>query len=158
MSCARKLLAAALLLALTAIPGRAGEADKANMEILRDTIRANRKALVAANLTLTDDEAKKFWPIYDKYDTELTAVDDRIGKVVEDYIASFKNLSDDKATKLASDYLAAEADRVKVKQTYFDQFEKALPGKKVARMYQIQNKMDAVLRYDMASTIPVVGE
>jgi hypothetical protein len=154
----RIVLMAVLALGLLAAPGRAGEADKADLDILLDTIRANRKALVASNLTLTDEEAGKFWPLYDRYQGELNAVQDRGVKIIEDYSASFKNLSDEKAMKLATDWLAAEADRVKIRQGYLDQFAKVLPGRKVVRFYQIENKMDAVLRYDLASHIPVVEQ
>ena len=158
MPCARILLATVLALALSATPGRAGEAARANLDILRDTIRANRKALVAANLTLSDEEAARFWPLYDRYQADLKLVQDRAVKIIEDYTASFNNLSDDKALKLADDWLSAEGDRVKVRRTYLDQFAKVLPGRKVVRFYQIENKMDAVLRYDLAGQIPVVGE
>jgi hypothetical protein len=158
MSCLRYLLVAVLMLALSATSGRAGEADKANLDILRDTIRANKKALVAANLTLTDEEAGRFWPLYDKYQTDLKAVQDRAVKVIEDYTSSFHDLSNEKAMKLANDWLSAEGDRVKVRRDYLEQFEKVLPGKKVVRFYQIENKMDAVLRYDLAAEIPVVEQ
>ena len=150
------LVAAALLLSVSS--GLAGEAAKADMDILRDTIRANKKALVAANLTLTDEEAGRFWPLYDKYQTDLKAVQDRAVKVIEDYTSSFHDLSNEKAMKLADDWLSAEADRVKVRRDYLEQFEKVLPGKKVVRFYQIDNKMDAVLRYDLAAEIPVVEQ
>jgi hypothetical protein len=158
MSGARMLLATILTLALSATPGLAGEAAKANLDILRDTIQANKKALVAANLTLTDEEAARFWPLYDRYQADLKLVQDRAVKIIEDYTASFNNLSDDKAMKLADDWLSAEGDRVKVRRTYLDEFAKVLPGRKVVRFYQIENKMDAVLRYDLAGQIPVVGE
>ena len=158
MSSSRILLAAVLTLALSGTPGRAGEAAKANLDILRDTIRANKKALVAANLTLTDEEAARFWPLYDRYQTELKPVQDRAVKVIEDYTASFRDLSNDKATKLADDWLSAEVDRVKVRRAYLEQFAKVVPGRKVVRFYQIENKMDAVLRYDLAGEIPVVEE
>ena len=154
----RILLLAVFAFGLFATPGRAGEADKANLDILLDTIRANRKALVAANLKLTDEEAAKFWPLYDRYQGELNGVQDRAVKVIEDYTASFKDISDDKAMKLADDWLSAEGDRIKIRRTYLDEFAKVLPGKKVVRFYQIENKMDAVLRYDLAAAIPVVGD
>jgi hypothetical protein len=152
------LLALALLLGASALPSRAGEADQANLDILVDTIRANRKALVAANLKLSDEEAGKFWPAYANYQTEMNAVQDRMVKLIEDYTASFGSLSDDKATKLVEDYLAVEEDRVKVRRAHLAKMTAALPGKKVARFYQIENKMDAVVRYDLAATIPVVEE
>ena len=78
--------------------------------------------------------------------------------MIEDYIANFHDLSNEKALQLVEDYLAVEADRVKVRRTYVAEFAKILPGRKVARFYQIENKMDAVLRYDLAATIPVVEE
>jgi hypothetical protein len=158
MSFIRMLLASILALAILAAPGRAGEAAKANQEILGDTIRANKKALVAVNLRLTDEEAARFWPVYDRYQQDLAGVQDRLVKVIEDYKASFRNLSDEKAMKLVEDYLVAEADRAKVRRDHLAEFAKAIPGRKVARFYQIENKMDAVLRYDLAATIPVVEE
>ena len=145
-------------MAVRAAPPPTGQAAQANLDVLLDAIRSNRKALVAVNLKLTDDEAAKFWPVYDRYQKEINAVGDRLVGVIQDYTANFSGLSDDKATKLVDDYLAAEADRVKVKRAYVDEFAKTLPGRKVARFYQIENKMDAVIRYDLAATIPVVEE
>ena len=163
MSNIRLLLAAGVVLilssvALRAAPPPTGKAAEANLQTLVDAIRANRKALVAANLKLTDDEAAKFWPIFDRYQKEINATGDRALSVIQDYTANFNDLSNEKATQLVDQYLAAEADRVKVKRTYVDEFAKALPGRTLARFYQIENKMDAVIRYDLASTIPVVEE
>jgi len=158
MSLIRMLFASILVFAIFAAPGRAGEAAKANREILSDTIRANKKALVAVNLRLTDEEAARFWPVYDRYQQDLAGVQDRLVKVIDDYTASFRNLSDGKAMKLVEDYLAAEADRAKVRRDHLAELAKTIPGRKVARFYQIENKMDAVVRYDLAATIPVVEE
>ena len=156
MPAARLLLAVFLVLAPAV--GRAGEADDANVDILRDTIRANKKALVAANLTLSDEEAAKFWPLYDEYQKKLTAVNDRLVALVKDYTTNFTSMPDDHALKLAEDYLGVEEDRVKVRREYLPQFAKVLPGRKVARFLQIENKMDAVVRYDLAEEIPVIDE
>ena len=93
-----------------------------------NAIRANRKALVAVNLKLTDDEAAKFWPVYDRYQQEINAIGDRLVGVIKDYGAHFRDLADDKAMKLVDDYLAIEADRVKVRRTYVEEFAKACPG------------------------------
>jgi hypothetical protein len=146
-----------MLLVLFAAPARAaGEAAKTNLEILRDTIRVNKKALVAANLDLTDPEAAKFWPVYDRYQADLIVVHDRLVKLIQVYTASFRDLSNEKAMQLVEEYLSVEAARVELRRIYLGEFAKALPGKKVARFYQIENKMDAVLRYDLAAEIPVI--
>jgi hypothetical protein len=163
MSKIRVLLALSLILAASAAALRAeepvaGQAAEAELDVLLSAIRSNRKALVAVNLTLTDEEAAKFWPVYDRYQKEINAVGDRALAVIQDYIASFKDVSNEKAMKLVEDYLAAEADRVQVRRTYIPEFTAILPGRKVARLYQIENKMDAVIRYDLAAAIPVVEE
>jgi len=163
MSKIRLVLAAAVILGLSAAALRAaqppaGQAAEANLDVLVDAIRSNRKALVAVNLNLTDDEAAKFWPIYDRYQKEINATGDRLVGVIQDYTANFSDLSNEKAMTLVEEYLTIEADRVKVRRSYVDEFAKVLPGRKVARFYQIENKMDAVMRYDLAATIPVVEE
>jgi hypothetical protein len=162
MSNIRLVLAVAVILAVSAVALRAaqppGGQAESNLDVLLDSIRSNRKALVAVNLKLTDDEAAKFWPIYDRYQKETNVLGDRLVGVIQDYSAHFSDLSNDNAMKLVDDYLTIEADRVKVRRAYVDEFATALPGRKVARFYQIENKMDAVIRYDLAATIPVVEE
>ena len=161
MSKLRLLFVAGVILGLSAAGLRAaqpptGKAEEASVDALLDAVRANRKALVAVNLNLTDEEAARFWPIYDRYQKEINALGDRLVAVIEDYSANFSDLSNEKAMKLVDDYLSIETDRAKVKRTYLDEFAKAVPGRTVARFYQIENKMDAVIRYDLAATIPVV--
>ena len=157
------VISAALLLGLAPVPGRAeepaaGQASEARLQVLLDTIRANRSAMVAVNLGLSDEEAGRFWPVYERYQTEMNALGDRVSTLIQDYSENFRDLSDEKALSLIADYLAIEADRIQVRHSYLPQFAETLPGRTVARFYQIENKMDAVLRYDLAATIPVVEE
>ena len=100
MTAARLALLASLLVALFATPIPAGEADQAQMDILLDTVRANKRALVAVNLTLSDEEAGKFWPVYDRYQGELSPIGDRIAKVVDEYTKAFPNIPDDRAAAM----------------------------------------------------------
>jgi hypothetical protein len=163
MSYTRPLLAVTLACALSSTAVGAAEkgaasAPQTQQAILLDTIRANRKAFVAVNLQLTDEEAKGFWPLYDTYQKELSAIGDRVVAIIEEYSASFRDLSDDKAVKLMDGYLAAETERAEVRRKYFAEFGKVLSGRTVTRFYQIENKMDAILRYEMAASIPVVDE
>jgi hypothetical protein len=168
MSTLCSLLAAALLLGGLAATARAqdpaaasasvGAAAEADLGVLLDAIRANRKALVAVNLALSDEEAAKFWPVYDRYARELYATGDRLAAVIQEYTASYRTLSGEAALKLVDEYLAVEADRVKVRQAYRPEFAEVLPGRTVARLYQIENKIDAVIKYDLAADIPVIDE
>ena len=67
-------------------------------------------------------------------------------------------MSDDKAMKLSQDYLGLENDRVQLRKTYLPEFAKVLPGRSVARLFQLENKMDAIVRYELAGDIPVLDE
>jgi hypothetical protein len=160
----RALLFCAALLTLSA--GEIGAAEhagkpasaEADRDVLVNTVRANRRALVAVNLALTSEQAAQFWPLYDRYQAEIAAIGDRAMALVGDYVAHYADLSNEKAMQLMTDYLGAEAERLKVRQTYLPEFAKILPGRTVARFYQIENKIDAVLRYELAATIPVVEQ
>jgi hypothetical protein len=163
LSNTRLFLAAALACLLSGAPvyaadTGAADAPQAEPGILLDTIRANRKALVAVNLELSPEEANEFWPLYDRYQKEISATGDRVVAIVDEYTATFRDLSNEKALQLMESYLAAEAERLQVRRSYLGEFAKVLPGRTLARFYQVENKMDAVLRYDLAAAIPVVDE
>ena len=163
MSTTRVLLLAALGCCLVAVPSdaaskAAAKTTEADPKLLLETVRSNTAALVAANLRLTTDEAAKFWPIYARYRQEMNAIGDRLAALVEDYTTHFSDLSNEKALQILQDYLTAESDRIKVRQTYVPQFSAVLPGRTVARFYQLENKMDAIMRYDLAASIPVVEQ
>lgn len=155
---ASKILAgvAAVVLVLLAGGARAAEADEATLEILGSTIQANRKALIAVNLGLSDEESGVFWPIYDRYERELAEIRRRLAAVIDEYAQNFAQLTDAQAHDLVQRYLAVESDRSALRQSYLQEFSGVLPGKKVMRFYQMENKMDAVIRYQIAATIPVV--
>jgi hypothetical protein len=158
MSRSLRLLGFSLLLALAAAPVQAGEAEEASLEILRDTLRTNKKALVDVNLALSDAEAKAFWPVYDRYQADLGAVQQRLVRLIEEYSANFGKMTDAEAEKLTENYLAIERDRAKVREAFLEPISATLPGRKLMRFYQIENKIDAVLRYELARTIPVVEQ
>lgn len=161
----RLLRSAALALTLVLLAGSAAAEEakstspsQSQLSVLLDTIRANRKALVAVNLELSEEQAKSFWPVYDQYLAELGENQNKVVAVIDEYTKSFGTLSDDKAAQLTKDYLAAESDRVQLRQKYLPEFQKILPGRTVARLFQLENKLDAVIRYDLAGRIPVIDE
>jgi hypothetical protein len=129
-----------------------------NMQILRDKIKADKKLVVAMNMELTESEAKAFWPIYDEYQKDLQKINRRIADLLESYAADFrgKSLTDEKAKKLIDEALAIEQAEAGLKSTYAPKLSKALPVKKVARYLQIENKIRAIIKYDLASGVPLV--
>ena len=129
-----------------------------NMQILRDKIKADKKLVVATNMELTESEAKDFWPIYDQYQKDLQKINQRIVSVLEGYATDFrgKSLTDEKAKKLIEEAVAIEQAEANLKSAYAPKLSKVLPVKKVARYLQIENKIRAVVKYDLAQGVPLV--
>jgi len=148
---------AVLLIVSLALPLAAQQEKPAdNMNVVREALRANKKALVADNMQLTESEAKAFWPVYEEYQTEIKVIGDRMVKLIENYGATHKVMTDDTAGKLLKESISIQGDRVKLQEKYLPKFEKVLPMTKVARYYQIENKFRAVVDYDVTSEIPLV--
>jgi hypothetical protein len=129
-----------------------------NMKILLDKIKADKKLLVAANMELTEPEAKGFWPVYDEYQKELMAINQRIAKLIESYAADYKanTLTDEKAQKLIDELVAIEKADGGLQASFVPKLSKVLTSKKVLRYLQIENKIRAALKYELAGNIPVV--
>ena len=148
---------AVLLIVSLALPLAAQQEKPAdNMNVVREALRANKKALVADNMQLTESEAKAFWPVYEEYQTEIKVIGDRMVKLIENYGATHKVMTDDTAGKLLKNLMSIQRDRVTLQEKYLPKFEKVLPMTKVARYYQIENKFRAVVDYDVTSEIPLV--
>jgi hypothetical protein len=145
-----------VVIAAMACPVLAQDKPADNMQIVLEKIRADKRLLVADNMQLTEGEAKAFWPVYDRYQDELFLLRVRFAKLITDYAEAYKNMNDTTARKLLDEYLATEALGLKLRQAYLPRFRKVLPQVKVARYYQIENKIQAVLMYELARNIPLV--
>ena len=156
----KKTLAIAMAIMLFGLAPLNAAQDKPadNMQILRDKIKADKKLVVASNMELTESEAKNFWPIYDEYQKELQKINRRIVGLLESYADDFRSnkLTDDKAKKLIDEANAIEQAEVNLKSTFAPKLSKALPVIKVARYLQIENKIRAVVKYDLAQGVPLM--
>jgi len=133
-------------------------ADNTNMEILREKMRADKKLLVAANMVLTDTEATAFWPVYEEYQKQLEQLNERLKTAIETYAKEFNanTLTDETAKKLIDETLTIDAAEVQMRKDFSGKLAEVLPGKKVARYLQLENKVRAALRYELAAQIPLV--
>ena len=149
----------AILIASPAFAQPKPAADKPadNMQILREKLKADKKLVVAANMALTEGEAKNFWPLYEEYQKELHKINDRLAMVIVSYSKDHeaKSLTDAKAKALLDRYLAVEEAEVKMKRAFVPKLSKVLPGLKVARYMQIENKIRAIVRYEIAGEVPL---
>lgn len=156
----RRSVLGVVMLALSgalAQPALAQEATT-NMGILIEKVKADKKLLVAANMDLTDAEGKAFWPVYDAYQKDLQAINERLAKAIKMYADAYEQgpLANDTAKKLFNEAVSAEEAEVKLKQSYLPKLEKVVPAAKAVRYLQIESKIRAAIRYELADAIPLV--
>ena len=146
-----------LMIAVCA-PLWAKESADTNLQILLDKIHADKKLLVAANMDLSDDEGKAFWPVYDSYQKDLKGINKRLMAVISSYAEAWNNdaLTDEKAKSLLDEALAIEESEVQLRKKHADKLFGVLSAKLVVRYLQIENKIRAAIRYDLAEEIPLV--
>jgi len=126
-----------------------------NMQIVLEKVRADKKLLVSENMQLTEAEAKAFWPVYDQYQDELFLLRTRTVKLIKDFADAYEKMTNETAKKLMDEYITIETLGPKLRQAYLPKFRKVLPEIKVVRYYQIENKIQAALFYELAKSIPL---
>jgi predicted outer membrane protein len=148
---------AGLALALMAPTASAQDKPANNMQVLAEKIKADKKMVVAANMGLTESEAKGFWPIYDAYQKDLAQLNGRLYKLIETYAGYYNSnsLTDAKAKELTDGAIAIEAAELDLKKSYLPKLYSALPAVKVARYIQIENKIRAIVKLEIAAEVPL---
>ena len=150
---------ARLVLACVAAPMAVAQdkaADVTDMQALRDAVRADKRKYVASLMTLTAAEAKRFWPIYDKYQRDLEGTNrDRV-VAVQEFMFRDKPLTNLAAKQYATRLLALDEAEIKARRTMRNRVMRALPAVKAARYMMLEQKINAVQDYDLAAAVPLV--
>ncbi|MGZ3595448.1 MAG: hypothetical protein ACXU9G_06330 [Syntrophales bacterium] len=155
----KKVLSAVIMFVicfLFIVPVYAQDKPADTNELLKEKIRTDKKLVVAEDMQFTEAEAKVFWPIYESYQKKQAKLYERAKNLVAEYAENYQTMTDAMAKKLLDDFMRIESDRLKLKNEYLPMFRKVLSEKKVARYYQLENKIDAVVNYEVAKVIPLV--
>ena len=145
----------ALMMAAGVIPALCQEKPAGEMQLLLEKVRADKKLLVEENMELTESEAKGFWRVYERYQDELFLLRTRTIKLIKDYADAYGKMTNETAKKLLDEYVTIETLGPRLRQAYLPKFREVLPDVKVARYYQIENKIQAALMYELAANIPL---
>ncbi len=134
----------------------AQEPSTDNMQIVLEKMKADKKLLVAENMQLTEKEAKGFWPVYDKYQDEIFLLRMRTLSLIKAYKDAYGKMTNATAKKLLDELMTIETLRLEVRKAYLPKFRQVLPDVKVVRYYQIENKIQAAVDYELGSGIPLI--
>jgi hypothetical protein len=129
-----------------------------DLDLLRKDLRSKRKQLIAANLTLTDVEATKFWPVYDKYVTELIEINDKKFGLIQEYADNYGKLTDEQSLSFIRKWLDADIATAQLRQKYVPLVSQVLVGRKAATFFQLDRRIAMMLELQVSSQMPLVQQ
>ncbi len=126
------------------------------IESIRADYRANKVSVITDVMEFTAKESSEFWPIYRRYDNDLTKLDDERISLVKSYATKYRMLTNDQASELAEQAFDFETKRLDLRKQYYDEFSRKLPAKTVAKFFQLEHRLDLLIDVEIASQLPMV--
>jgi hypothetical protein len=127
-----------------------------DISMLRKDIRSQRKQLIAANMSLTSDEAEKFWPIYEQYIGELVQINNTKYDLIKQYVQSSGALTADQADNSVKQWLGVEESVAQLRMKYIPTFRKVLSAQNTALFYQLDRRVQLMIDLQLASQLPLI--
>lgn len=156
--CSTALISTVMLLAT---PGDVhAQGAQQDIDDGRAMIRAGFRGLIREEIPMTEQESAAFWPVYDEYERAVTTIMDRYSALITDYIDRFDQgeMSNDYADELLNEYFAIRQELLDVRRAFIPKFKAVLPSLMVARLYQLENKVNAEVDIQLALAIPLISE
>jgi hypothetical protein len=125
------------------------------LALLRRDIRSIKKQLIAANLTLTDGEATKFWQVYEEYSVDTGKINDTRTAIIKEYSDEYGTLTDDQADNLIRRWLDTDIEQTKLRQRYVPIFRRVLAGKRAATFFQLDRRISTMIDVQLTSQLPL---
>jgi Spy/CpxP family protein refolding chaperone len=142
--------------ATTPTPPRSAPLTRGQIEAIRDEFHAGKSDLIAKNVSLTSQEAAKFWPVYKQYETAGRALNDKRWDVLMKYVDAGDKPDPALITSLVKASLQRDLDLAKLRVDYAPRFAKVLPREKAARFLQVERALSLIADAKLASLVPLL--
>jgi uncharacterized FlgJ-related protein len=126
------------------------------IDLLRKDVRASKADILAKTMELDAKQSAAFWPVYKQYEAERQKLGDERFNIIQDLADHFDSLNDANAKGLLERSFVVEDKRVALEKRYKDEFLKVLPGKVVARFFQVETRLNNLINLKLSSQIPLV--
>ena len=126
------------------------------LEIAREVLKTEKKAVIAELMQLSDEESQPFWNIYNEYQGKLYLVQNKRIEIIRDYSEHFETLTGEKADELYTKSMAFKQEILKLEKQYYKKFKKILPAGKAARFFQAENKIETMIDANLSLEIPLI--
>jgi len=137
----KKMLLMCLLCLPVALSAQRTSLVKEKAKEKKDRVETEKIAFITKELELTSEEAQKFWPVYNEYSNER----EELRKQRRESIKVTEEMTDAEATKAIENMLTLREKELALQREYINKFLEVLPGKKVAKLYNAEEKFKRML-------------
>ncbi|MGD8293819.1 MAG: hypothetical protein PVF37_19050 [Desulfobacterales bacterium] len=127
-----------------------------DLQAASEIIKTQKRLYIEKMLALTQQEKDVFWSLYDEYESGLSKLRGERIKLATNFLQSRRNLSDADAIAMLNQKLRLDEADLKLKQSYVVKFMQVMPGRKVVRFYQAENRFDTAAEAELYRNIPVI--
>ena len=125
--------------------------------LLRQDLRAKKMQVIGQNMSLSDAEAQKFWPIYNHYVKDLQEVNNQKYALLKQYAQMWGTMTDQDAVIYVRNWLEADGQAQALRVKYVPVVNQVLPGKKAATFFQLDRRLNMIIDLQLFSQIPLAG-
>jgi hypothetical protein len=129
--------------------------DAAVLQLERSNIRSQKRAIIKKFFSLSDEQSRNFWPIYDKYEARVIKLNDERLALIMDYVKHREDLSAEKATELINSVMQIQLQRQELKRAYVTDLGKVLTARQALRLLLLENQIDVQIDAQIAAQIPL---
>jgi len=136
--------------------GTTAVAQKTEAELVRSAFQLEKKALVADYLQMSNDEAEKFWPIYNQYEAQRIDAFTRRFKLIDTYLVNIeKGIAEVHADEMVKESAAIQKKELELRQKYYKLIKKSISLPVAARFYQVEDAINVAVRNELYGNLPV---
>ena len=128
------------------------------IELTRAEVQNKRQEIIKELMDLTPEQSQAFWPVYRDYRSEAAKLGDQRVAMIETYLKNSQSMTDKQADDLLDNSFKLRQRQLDLQKKYVGRFHKVLPAVKVARLYQLENALDAVISANLQANMPMVGD
>ncbi len=126
------------------------------IEVVRSVLKTEKKAVIAETMAFTDDEAKVFWPLYNEFNGKVYIIQSKRVAIIKDFAENYENMTDEKADELWLSSMKVKQEMMNLNKKYYSKFKKIIPVGKAAKYFQAENKIAALVGFQLADEIPFI--
>jgi len=127
-----------------------------DLKAASEVIKHQKKIYLEKIMELNAREKEAFWALYAEYESGLSKLRSKRIELAIKFLQNHGSLSDAEALDMLNQKLELDGADLKFKQSYVAKFMKVLPGRKVVRFYQAENRFDTAATAELYRNIPVI--